>query len=267
MFIDTHCHLELHRYGDELPFVLQRARDNGVARMVAIGSGGTLATCEEAVRLAEAHPDIHAVIGFHPHEASAFDFDAAQGVAEFAEHPRVVAVGETGLDYHYAFSPPVVQEDAFRQQIEIARMVGKPLVIHNRESDEDCIRILQDSPAGSVGGVIHCFTSGWDLAKVALDLGFYIGFTGIVSFRNGEDVRDVLRRVPQDRIVIETDSPFLAPVPHRGRRNEPAWVVDVARAVADTLGLSLEEVARITTENACRLYRLPDIEPSGSLTA
>lgn len=264
MFIDTHCHLERARYGDELPDVLERARAARVSPMVAIGSGSTLETCAEAAALARSEPDVWAAIGVHPHEAASYSDALEAGIEGLAADPGVVAIGETGLDYHYAFAPPAVQEHAFRRQIHLAHRVGKPLVIHNRESDEDCIRILRDSPARDVGGVIHCFTSGWELAEAALDLGFFLGFTGIVSFRNAENVRDVLRRTPPERIVIETDSPFLAPVPHRGKRNEPAFVADVCAAVARVLERDVVEVAALTTANARRLYRLPAPEEDGA---
>lgn len=260
MFIDTHCHLERSRYGDDLPDVLARARAARVSAMVAIGSGGTIETCAEAVDLATAEADVRAAIGVHPHEAASYTDALEAGIEALAADPAVVAIGETGLDYHYSFAPPEVQEAAFRRQIHLAHRVGKPLVIHNRDSDEDCMRILRDSPARDVGGVIHCFTSGWELARVALDLGFFLGFTGIVSFRNAENVRDVLRRTPLDRIVIETDSPFLAPVPYRGKRNEPAFVADVGAAVARVLERDVAEVAALTTANARQLYRLPEAE-------
>lgn len=254
--IDTHCHVYPSTFGDDVDATLQRARDAGVERMVIIGAGGSLELCQAAVDLAERHEDVFATAGFHPHEASAWTEANGLALTEICRHPRVVAVGEMGLDYHYDYSPRDQQEAAFRAQIAIAREVGKPIVIHNRESDEDCIRILREEDPSDVGGVVHCFTSSWELAECALEHGLHIGFTGIVSFRSAEAVRDVLRRVPRDRIVIETDSPYLAPVPFRGRKNEPAYVKHVGEAVARALDTTLDDVLAFTTENARRLYRI-----------
>lgn len=254
--IDTHCHVYPSTFGDDVDATLQRARDAGVEQMVVIGAGGSMDLCRAALEVASRHDDVFATAGFHPHEASAWTDAVAEELIELCRNERIVAVGEMGLDYHYDYSPRDQQERAFRAQIAVAREVGKPIVIHNRESDEDCIRILRDEAPSDVGGVVHCFTSSWELAECALELGFCIGFTGIVSFRNAEGVREVLRRVPRDRIVIETDSPYLSPVPYRGRKNEPAYVKHVAEAVARALDTSLEDVLTCTTENARRLYGL-----------
>ena len=254
--IDSHCHLEAETYGDELPAVLARAREQGVAGFVTIGSSDSLAACREAIALAERHPDVWATLGFHPHYASAADETSLTRVAELAQHPRVVALGETGLDYHYDRSPREVQRRVFARFLDMARVLAKPVVIHNRDSDADCMEIMRAERAGDIGGVVHCFSSSWDLAKLALDMGFFLGFTGIVSFKKAEEVRDVARRTPLDRIVIETDSPYLAPRPHRGRRNEPAYVVHVAEALAQALRLGVDEVIAVTSENTRRLYRL-----------
>lgn len=255
--IDSHCHLQEKTYGDELADVVDRAEAAGVGTLVTIGSSDSLAHCEEAIALAEADPRIWATVGFHPHGAHAAGEAEIAAVEALAPHPRVVAVGEIGLDYHYDFSPREKQQQVFRDFIGVARRVKKPIVIHNRESDEDCIRILDEENAQDVGGVVHCFTSSWDLAKVALDKGFYLGFTGIVSFKNAHSVRDVLLKTPLDRVVIETDSPYLAPVPFRGKRNEPAYTAHVATAVASALELPIEDVWAMTEANTRRLYRLP----------
>lgn len=255
--IDTHCHLQEKTYGDGMSEIVERAVSAGVGTLVTIGSAGSLAVCDEAIALAEADPRIWATVGYHPHHAKDADAAAIAAVEERAKHPRVVAVGEIGLDYHYDYSPRATQQNVFRSFIDVARRVKKPIVIHNRESDADCIDILNEERAEDVGGVVHCFSSSWELAKCALDKGFYLGFTGIVSFKKADEVRDVLRRTPRDRIVVETDSPYLAPKPYRGKRNEPAYVVHVAEAVASALDCSLEEVAAFTTENAHRLYGLP----------
>lgn len=195
-----------------------------------------------------------ATVGYHPHHAADVTAEDWPHLEELARHSRVVAVGETGLDYHYDYSPRDIQQQVFRRFLALARTVGKPVVVHNRESDDDCMAILREERADEIGGVVHCFTSGWELARTALDLGMYLGFTGIVSFRNAESVHDIVRRTPLDRMLIETDSPFLAPVPRRGKRNEPAWVTHVAEAVARLKGVSVEEVAVATTRNARALY-------------
>ncbi len=254
--IDSHCHLQRSTYGDQFDSVLDRARAVGVETMVTIGSSGSVEVCREAVAHAEASPDVFATVGYHPHDVRLLDEDAWAAVADLARQERVVAVGETGLDYHYEHSPRDAQQAAFRRFLALAREVGKPVVIHNRESDDDCIRILEEERAEDVGGVEHCFTSSWELARAALDRGFYIGFTGIVTFKRADAVRDVLRRVPLDRVVVETDCPYLAPEPHRGRRNEPAYVAHVAAGVAAALGGDVEEVRAVTSDNARRLYGL-----------
>lgn len=257
MIIDSHCHLQRETYGDELPDVIDRAVAAGVRTMVTIGSSDSIAHCTEAIELAESDPRVWATVGFHPHGAHAAGPDEIAEVERLAVHPRVLAIGEIGLDYHYDKSPRELQSSVFRSFIQVARRVGKPIVIHNRKSDDDCIAILNEERAEDVGGVIHCFTSSWELAKVALDKGFYIGFTGIVSFKNAAEVREVLRKTPRDRIVIETDSPYLAPVPFRGKRNEPAYTSNVADAVAAALEIPVEEVRAFTEANTRALYRMP----------
>ncbi len=256
-FFDTHCHLDPDRYPNEVDAVLDRAVAAGVERMVAIGTGATLDEVGQAVALAGRRPEVWATAGFHPHDAARVTEPMLVELEAVVRHPRIVAIGEAGLDYHYDYSPREVQPAIFAAQIELARSVQKPIVIHNRESDDDCARLLVEQRAHEVGGVVHCFTSSWELARAALDAGFYLGFTGIVSFKNAEGVRDVLRRTPLDRIVIETDSPYLSPLPHRGRKNEPARVADVCTWVARTLGLDPGVVAEATWDNAHRLYRMP----------
>lgn len=257
LLFDTHCHLDEHRYPGELEQVIARAREAGVARMTAIGAAGDLATARHAIALAEQFDCIFASVGFHPHEASEVTDATLAELATLARHPRVVAVGEAGLDYHYDYSPREAQARVFVAQIELARAIGKPIVIHNRSSDEDCMRLLRENRAGEVGGVVHCFTSSWELARLALDLGFYLGFTGIVSFKNGENVREILAKAPRDRIVVETDSPFLAPLPFRGQRNEPARVREVAGWVEKALGEEPGALTELLWQNAHALYRLP----------
>lgn len=255
-FFDTHCHLSARYLKSSVSEVIENAREHGVTRMTVIGCGPTIEETVESVEIARAHDGVFAAVGLHPHEAKSWTSEMGAAIEELSRDPKVVAIGETGLDYFYDLSPRDAQEEAFRAQIAIAQRLDLPLIIHNRGSDEDCIRILQDCCASGMRGVVHCYTSGPELARCALDLGFHIGFTGIITFKNAEEVRDILRMVPLDRIVIETDSPFLAPTPYRGKTNQPAYVAHVAAGVAKTLGLSLSEVAERTTHNALTLYGL-----------
>lgn len=253
-WIDTHCHLTERYVEDDVDALIEHALGAGVAKMVNIGCGPTLDDCREAIALAERYDNVWATVGLHPHEADRADDAFFDGVIELAAHPKVVAIGETGLDYHYDNSDRENQRRSFRRHFEIAREVQKPIIIHNRDSDDDCIAMFREVKPTDVRGVIHCFSSGWKLAETAIEYGFFLGFTGIATFKNAESVRDVMKRAPRDRIVIETDSPYLAPVPYRGKRNRPAYVADVGRSVAETLGLSEEAAAELTTSNANRLY-------------
>lgn len=254
-FFDTHCHLNPRYLKEPVEDILARAREAGVTRLTVIGCGPTIEETRESVAIAESHEGVYAAVGLHPHESKHLTDTMLSELRELAAHPKVVAIGEMGLDYHYDYSPREVQQAAFRAQLELARQVGKPVVIHNRESDEDCIQILNEHYGdGQAHGVIHCFTSSEALARRALELGFHIGFTGVVSFKNAESVRDVLRLTPPDRRVIETDAPFLAPVPFRGKTNEPAYVRHVAESIAKTLGVPLQDIAQQTTANARALY-------------
>lgn len=254
-FFDTHCHLNPRYLKEEAVDVIERARANGVTRLTVIGCGPSIEDTREAVSIAESHDGVYATVGLHPHESSLWTTAMDAELRVLSQHPKVVAIGEMGLDYHYDHSPREVQRAAFRAQLALADEVGKPVVIHNRNSDEDCIDILREHYGQrQARGVIHCFTSSDALADCALALGFHLGFTGVITFKNAENVRAVLRRTPHDRVVIETDAPFLAPIPFRGKTNEPAYVRLVAETVASTLGLSIEEAAALTTANARTLY-------------
>lgn len=253
-FFDTHCHLSARYLQTPVSEAIATARSASVTRMTVIGCGPTIEDTLESVEIARAHDGVFASVGLHPHEAKLWTDEMGRQLEELAADPKVVAIGETGLDYFYDLSPRDAQEVAFRAQIEIAQRLNLPLIIHNRGSDEDCIRILNDTCAQGMRGVVHCYTSGPELAQRAVALGFHIGFTGIISFKNAEDVREILRSVPLERLVIETDSPFLAPVPHRGKTNQPAFVPHVAEAMAKTLDLTVDEVAELTTRNALALY-------------
>jgi TatD DNase family protein len=256
--IDSHAHLDFEDFDADLDGVMARARSNGVARVVAIGLWRKEGDFGNALELATRWPGFFsATVGVHPHECARVSEADWARTAELALAPRVVGVGETGLDFHYDLSPRDVQEGCFRRSIRLAHQVGKPLVIHVREAEEDCVRVLREEGLPAAGGVIHCFTGDARAARAYLDLGLHISVAGIVTFKTAEPIREALRLVPAERLLVETDAPFLAPVPFRGKRNEPAHVRLVAEKVAEVRGQSFEAVAELTTENARRLFKLP----------
>lgn len=255
-WIDTHAHVAADAFDADRVEVLQRAREAGVA---IICVGDTLASSERAIELAKNTGDIWATAGVHPHyahEAPQAPGELEAALEELLRQPRVVALGEVGLDYHYDFSPRAVQQEVLRRQVRLARRAQKPLIIHNRESSDDLVRILKEEQAWEVGGVFHCFWGDEALASTVVEMGFYVGVGGPVTFKKSDDLRAVLKGVPVERLIVETDCPYLAPVPYRGRRNEPAYVVETAKCLADLLELGLDELAALTTENARRLFRL-----------
>lgn len=253
MLFDTHCHLDSAKFQNDREQVLERARAAGIGLMLTIGISES--NSRQVVALAEAHPDLYAAIGIHPSDAADWDEGTYARLRELARHPRVRAIGEIGLDYYWDY-PRDAQFHAFRQQIRLARELGLPVVIHDRDAHEDVVRVLEEEGAGEVGGVMHCWSAGWELAERCLALGFYLGFGGTVTHPRNEELREVARRAPLDRILIETDSPYLAPQPQRGRRNEPAYVKHVAEFLADLRGLPYEEFAAQATANGKRLFRI-----------
>ena len=255
--IDSHCHLDQLAYAADRAAVLARARACGVARLITVGAGGPLASNRAAVALAEEHPDVHAAVAVHPHDAKDIADDTWTELRLLWAHPRVVAVGETGLDYYYEHSAPAVQRTQLRRFVREAGRAGLPLVIHCRDAFADLLPILHEEDAAAIGGVMHCFSGTRAEAEACLALGFHLSFSGIVTFKTADALRDVVRATPLDRLLIETDAPYLAPVPHRGKRNEPALVRQVAEEVARVLERDLAEVARVTTANAERVFRLP----------
>lgn len=255
-FADSHCHLTDPQFDDDREAVIERARAVGVSRFFVIGATGDFAHNLKAVELAQEHPDIFAVIGVHPHDAKTITPDTYARLRKLAQEPRVVGLGETGLDFHYDNSPREDQRAHFRGFIRLARELGLPLSIHVRDAYSEATHILRLEGEGQVCGVMHCFTGSVEEAKPLLDLGLSLSFSGIVTFKNARALREVVRVVPLDRLLIETDCPLLAPVPYRGRRNEPAYVVEVAKTVAEEKGRPLAEVAEITRHNAERLFRL-----------
>jgi TatD DNase family protein len=267
--VDSHVHLDDRKFDADREAVIERALAAGVERMMAIGTGGGPPDLETAIRQAERYPFIAATIGVHPHDASKATPETFARLRELAAHPKVLAIGEIGLDYHYDFSPRDVQQSVFRKQLEIAAEAGKPIVIHSRESWADTMAMLasrplpdgrgsepvsEPRPSGSDWyGIIHCFTGNPQQAREALDLGFHLAFGGVLTFPSAEAVREAARMTPEDRLLVETDCPYLAPVPYRGKRNEPAFVVEVTRRLAEVRGSTLHEIAAQTTRNFERL--------------
>lgn len=251
--IDSHCHLDFPDFAGELDAVVERAHAAGIGRMITIGT--RIERAEGLVEIAERHDSVSFTVGTHPHEAAsaaAADFAAMR---RFAKHPKCVGIGEAGLDYHYNYAPPEVAKTVFRGQIALARELGLPIVIHTREAEADTASILKDEMGrGFFSGIMHCFTSSRALAETALALGLSISFSGVVTFKNAAELRAVTRDVPLDRILVETDAPYLAPVPHRGKRNEPAYVTATASVVAEAKGLDPETLAAATRANTLRLF-------------
>jgi len=253
MLIDSHCHLDFPDLAGRLPDVLASARAAGIGRMVTISTH--VARCDTYRALAEAHEAVYCTIGTHPHNAAVEPDVSPERIAALSEHPRCIAIGEAGLDYFYDKSPRDVQQRVFRAHIAAARDTGLPLVIHARDADEDMISILEDEMRrGRFGAVLHCFSSGARLAQVGVELGLYVSFSGILTFKKSEDIRQIAASVRCDRLLVETDAPYLAPEPHRGRKNEPAYVAHTARVLAGVIGVSEDGVARLTTENFYRLF-------------
>jgi TatD DNase family protein len=259
---DSHAHLGAPEFQADASSILERARAAGVCGILAVGAGYGLEENESAMQLAEENPDVWASVGLHPHDASAWNDAAADRIEGWLSHPRVVAVGECGLDYWYEHSPREPQREALRGQIRIALRVGLPLVIHvrpsrdTRDAFDEIVQIFDEEGADRAGGVIHCFTGDELFAKACLERGFDLSFSGILTFRNAGELRDVAARAPGDRLMVETDSPLLAPVPHRGRRNEPAYVREVVVALSELRGETSERVAEQTAARARSLFRL-----------
>lgn len=253
MFVDSHCHLNYKGLVEQQAEILARARESGVSAMLNISTRER--EWDEVIRLAEHETDVWASVGIHPHEADQhIDVDSAKLIAKSA-HPRVIAIGETGLDYYYDHSDRAQQGTSFRAHIKAARETGLPIIIHTRDAEADTAAILtEEMEEGAFPGVIHCFTASADFAQTALDLGLYISLSGIVTFKNAKDIQEVAKWLPEDRLLVETDSPFLAPIPHRGKTGEPAFVADTARFVAQLRGVTDEVFAQQTSDNFYRLF-------------
>lgn len=266
MWIDSHTHVTATEFDADRDATIKRARDAGVVQMIAIGAGWGIDANEAAVQLAELDAGVFAAVGVHPHDAKLLDDAGRSKLSAWLDHPRVVAVGECGLDYHYMNSPRDVQRAVCAEQVALARERDLPVSIHVRGDDatawDELLDIWRVEGRGDIAGVLHCYTGSLEFARRALDARLEISFSGIVTFRTAEDVRAVAAALPLDRLLVETDCPLLAPIPHRGRRNEPAHVVLVGAKIAQARGIAVEEVARATAANARRLFRLPEPEPA-----
>ena len=248
---DSHCHLDHEKFAADLDAVLTRATDAGVARILCIGTGDGPPELDRAIRLADRYPQILATVGVHPHEAAKVTPQTYTDLRRLAAHPKVVAFGEIGLDYHYDFSPREVQREVFLEQLKLARELALPIIIHTREAWDDTISILADNWSGP--GIFHCFTGDATQAQQALHMGFHLAFGGVLTFRTAENVREAARITPDNRLLIETDAPFLAPIPYRGKRNEPGMMVETANKLAEVRGTTQERIAELTTANFERL--------------
>ena len=261
MLIDSHAHLDVPNYDADRAEVINRAREVGVEMMLEIcGSDVSKGSLDVGLKLAEEYPFIYAAVGLHPHEASLYDEALEQKLLAMSEREKVIGWGEIGLDYHYDHSPRDTQRRVFRRQLELALERRLPAIIHTREAEDDTIQILRESWAKvggvGIGGIIHCFTGTQKLADAAIEMGFHISFSGVLTFKNAEELRDVARSSPMERLLIETDCPYLAPLPYRGKRNEPAFVRETAANLAELKSVSLEEIARLTSGNFKRLFKV-----------
>ncbi len=253
MLVDSHCHLDFPELADNLPAILEKMRENDVGAALCISV--TLEDFPKVLALAEQHDNLYASVGVHPDYPDLREPTVAE-LVELAQHPKVVAIGETGLDYYRLSGDLEWQRERFRVHIRAARQSRKPLIIHTRSASADTLRLMREEGASEAGGVMHCFTESWEVAQGALEMGFHISFSGIVTFKNAKDLKDVARQVPLDRLLVETDSPYLAPVPYRGKTNQPAWVKHVAEEVARLQNRTFAEIAAATTGNFYKLFNI-----------
>ncbi len=254
MLIDTHVHLNAEQYVNDLDEVIERARENGIEKMVVIGCDRP--TIERTMELIDEHEDIYGVIGWHPVDAIDCTDEDLEWIEQLSKHEKIVGIGEMGLDYHWDKSPKDVQKDLFKKQIELAKRVNLPIIIHNREATEDCVAILKEMHAEKIGGIMHAFSGDESVADEIIDMNFYVSLGGPVTFKNAQLPKDIAVHVPIDRLLVETDAPYLTPHPYRGKRNEPAYVKLVAEKIAELRQISYEELARTTSENAKRLFKI-----------
>jgi TatD DNase family protein len=257
-FVDSHCHIDFPELREKLPELLETMRDNGVTHALCISV--TLSEWPDVMNVAQSHPNIYATVGVHPDYEDTTEPSVEQ-LVELSRRDKVVGIGETGLDYYrstqFRDQSMEWQRERFRTHIRAAKLAALPLVIHTRSAADDTLRLMREEDAAAAGGVMHCFTESWDVASACLDLGFHISFSGIVTFKNAKALHEVAKRVPLERMLIETDSPYLAPVPFRGKTNQPGWVRHVAEGIAALRGVAVDEIARATTANFFRLFRIP----------
>ncbi|HHY59320.1 MAG TPA: TatD family hydrolase [Clostridia bacterium] len=253
--IDTHVHLMDERFREDVDQVIANAKAAGVVAMANVGYD--LESSRQAVAMAQEEPCLYAVVGIHPHDAKLCTPEALRELEELARQPKVVAIGEIGLDYYRNLSPKEVQKEAFRQQIRLAQKLNKPIVVHDRDAHGDTIQILKEEKVSAIGGVLHCYSGSWEMAREAMKMGLFISLAGPVTFHNARRLQDIAKLMPLDYLLIETDCPYLAPEPYRGKRNEPAYVVKVAEMIAAVKRKSLEEIAQVTTANARRIFGIP----------
>jgi TatD DNase family protein len=252
MLFDSHAHLNAIQYEKDIVEVIQRAKDEKVTHIVVVGFDKE--TISKAMELTDQYDMIYAAVGWHPVDAIDMTDEDLNWIKQLAAHPKVVAIGEMGLDYYWDKSPKDIQKEVFRKQIQLAKEVKLPIIIHNRDATEDVVRILQEENASEVGGIMHCFTGSLEVAKQCMDMNFYISFGGPVTFKNAKKPKEVVKEIPMDRLLIETDCPYLTPHPFRGKRNEPSYVKYVAEQIAELRGVTLEEIATKTSDNARKLF-------------
>ncbi len=252
MLIDTHCHLDFERFDKDRDAIISRAAEAGITRIIIPAL--QLENCTAVLRLAEQYEGVYAAVGIHPNSSSGWDAGWITAVRDFAQHDKVVAIGEIGLDYYWDKSPKVIQHQALRSQLELASDLDLPVILHNRESSADIVELLRQSPVRK--GVMHSFSASWQTAEAVLAMGFCLGFTGPVTFKKADELRSIVARVPANRLLLETDAPFLTPHPHRGKRNEPAYTAYIAERVASVRGVAVDELAAQTTANAERLFKI-----------
>ncbi|WP_239733757.1 TatD family hydrolase [Mammaliicoccus sp. M-M49] len=254
MLIDTHVHLNADQYDEDLQEVIDRALEEGIDRMFVVGFDTN--TIERTMKLIDQYDFIYGIIGWHPVDAIDCTEERLQWIEELSKHPKIIGIGEMGLDYHWDKSPKDIQKEVFRKQIALAKRVQLPIIIHNREATQDCVDILKEENASEVGGIMHSFSGSNEIADEIVKMNFYISLGGPVTFKNAKQPKEVAQHVPLDRLLVETDAPYLSPHPYRGKRNEPARVKLVAEQIAELRGISYEEVCKATTENAERLFKL-----------
>ncbi|MCK4502331.1 MAG: TatD family hydrolase, partial [Desulfuromonadales bacterium] len=263
LLVDSHAHLDGERFADDLNETVKRATPNGISHILTIGCD--LQSSTGAIKVAEQYENIFAAVGIHPHDATEINADVLATLQTMANHPKVVAIGEIGLDYYRDRSPREIQRNAFRQQIRLAIEVGKPIIVHDREAHDEVIQILTEENGATNGGVLHCFSGDLKMAQQCLDLGFYLSFTGTITYPKNEAIREIIKHIPIDRMLLETDCPYLSPQKFRGKRNEPAYVRYTAEKMAEIKGLSITDVARITSRNCYNLFGFGAVDQSSKI--